>query len=347
MAAQSGIRPSDQLLEAWSQTLSSADTRLIKLAIEQEQVVEKSRHDVQGSFEDDFSLFNDDNIVDVTEPAYYLYRLEPSTDSQWIFYSFVPDEAPVRSKMLYASSRTTCARLLGDQRFITNLFATTRKELTHEAYVAHDKSQQADVPMSEREKEMQQIQQAEAKERREGTFADPTRGRSMLDSGNSATSSGAGAAIGLPWSDEAEDCARKIVEDEIDQAQFEIDKERIIPVSLSPTSLSLPSSSPSYTIYRHSKGIVFIYCCPASSPIKSRLVYSSSASAAVSHAKSLGIDIIKKLETSDPDEVTDEYILQELGGEDVASRDGSGTATPLPQDDKPAFARPTRPGRRR
>ncbi|KAM0789154.1 hypothetical protein ACM66B_000005 [Microbotryomycetes sp. NB124-2] len=347
MAAQSGIQPSQDLLESWTEAVSSPDTRLLKLKIVDEHVVLDSKWPAAGPFAQDFELLGDDKVVTANEPAYYLVRLDTTPDSQWIFYSFVPDEAHVRSKMLYASSRNTCSRALGNQRFAANLFATSKSDLTYKAYMAHESHEAAANPMSEREKEMAEIKAAEAKERREGTFENQTGvGRSMLDSGSAA--GGAGNALGLPWSDEARALVEKVAALDASMAQFEIKKETIVPTLEQPLSLTVPTNVPSYTLYRQTSGTVFIYCCPSTSPVKSRLLYSSSTSAAVAQAKALGVDIVKKLETSDPDEITDEYIAQELGPAlATSSADASRSHTPLPVDDKPAFARPARPGRKR
>ncbi|KAK4051460.1 Twinfilin-1 [Microbotryomycetes sp. JL201] len=345
MAAQSGIQPSRDLLESWTAAVASPSTRLLRLKIQEEHVVLDREWPAASSFADDFRLMDDDDVVTATEPAYYLMRLDTTPDSQWIFYSFVPDEAHVRSKMLYASSRNTCSRALGDQRFAASLFATTRdapqSDLSYSAYQAHETHEAAAKPMSEREKEMADIKAAEAKERREGTFSQPGVGRSMLET---SSAPGGGNNLGLAWSEQARTLVERMTGSEANIAQFQIENEEIVPVSNQPSSLSVPAASPSFTLFRHSGGgIVFIYCCPPTSPVKSRLLYSSSTSAAVAQAKAFGADVVKKLETSDPDEVTDEYVAQELSSLSTNAH----SPTPLPQDDKPAFSRPARPGRKR
>lgn len=57
---------------------------------------------------------------------------------------------------------------------------------------------------------------------------------------------------------------------------------------------------------------------------------------------------LAQLETSEPDEVTDAFIANELGIA-AASEAASGSSTPGASGggDKPAFARPSRPGRKR
>lgn len=83
------------------------------------------------------------------------------------------------------------------------------------------------------------------------------------------------------------------------------------------------------------------------------MVYSSGASAVFAHAKtvlppstSAGSLASRKVETSDPTELSEEYLIAELGlnsGGDTEG--GSGAATPI--EEKKPFARPKGPGRRR
>lgn len=171
--------------------------------------------------------------------------------------------------------------------------------------------------------------------------------------------------------------------------EIDIAKETIVLAADQPSSLAAPTSSPCYLLYRHAAGLVLIYSCPASSPIKSRLVYSSAL--LVFYKRALpqwtGQTVIKKvssccsrfrdnqhahsahlthaqLETSDPSEITPDWIDTELGplaatastdataagGADEsstpASGSASGTSTPKPESEV-KFARPARPGRRR
>lgn len=52
--------------------------------------------------------------------------MDRSPEKKWVFYSYVPDAAPVRSKMLYASSRATLVRVLGDDHIALSIFATDK-----------------------------------------------------------------------------------------------------------------------------------------------------------------------------------------------------------------------------
>lgn len=110
---------------------------------------------------------------------------------------------------------------------------------------------------------------------------------------------------------------------------------------------------------------MFIYSCPSSSPIKSRLLFSSSVRGVLATAQTLNVTVDKKvrtrssggadagqIETSEPAEVDQAFVEDELGPLPTLAASGDETSrstTPLPPsaaDDK-SFARPSRPGRKR
>lgn len=62
------------------------------------------------------------------DPVISAERTSSSTQSSpsLVFVSYVPDDSPVRSKMLYASTRTTLVRHLGDSQMTDSIFATSK-----------------------------------------------------------------------------------------------------------------------------------------------------------------------------------------------------------------------------
>ncbi|OCF41449.1 hypothetical protein I317_04750 [Kwoniella heveanensis CBS 569] len=68
-----------------------------------------------------------------------------------------------------------------------------------------------------------------------------------------------------------------------------------------------PASTPS-------KGrVLFIYCCPSSSPVKFRMIYSTSVRGMQQDAADqAGVEIIAKLETSDPSDLTESHLKSSL-----------------------------------
>lgn len=101
--------------------------------------------------------------------ASFLYRTDAAaTDDEWILISYIPDSAPVRQKMLHASSKSTLLKQLNPHYSIkTTLFFTSPGDLTPTAFDAHLKHREAPAPMTKSEEALRDIKQEEAKEAQE------------------------------------------------------------------------------------------------------------------------------------------------------------------------------------
>lgn len=99
---------------------------------------------------------------------------------------------------------------------------------------------------------------------------------------------------------------------------------------------------------------VFIYSCPSSSPIKHRMLYSSGSGSTLRWIKELLASTAptaqlasRKIETSEPRELTEEYIVEELRLNAPQEAEGNEGATSRPNDAPKPFAKPRGPPRRR
>ncbi|BGP17153.1 hypothetical protein JCM10213_006052 [Rhodosporidiobolus nylandii] len=398
MAAQSGIAPTQEMQDAWTAALADQRTRLVKISIKDEQLVlagsfptlaSSAEADADGeeAFERDWALFQQDGVVEEKVPAYYLFRLAPPPSSPFLFLTYVPDSSPVRLKMLYASSSSTLRKALSLSSSET-MFTTSPSELTFAAYEKHREHEAAERPRTEREEEARAVREAERREREaaeeRGEGVEGGGGRSIIFGGVGAAGAEGGAAQTeakgvLPWSDEAKEAVRALGADgggdegKVAILEIDLQTETVVLAPSQPSKLSLPPSSPCYCFYRHRAGLVLIYSCPPTSPIKSRLVYSSAALVLykVAVPNFTGLRVSKKLETDDPLEVTPTWVTAELGplatpssarestcasgsasAADGAGGSASGSSTPsmsmkLNEEDQPKFKRPARPGRRR
>ncbi|GAA5880496.1 hypothetical protein JCM16303_005406 [Sporobolomyces ruberrimus] len=381
MAAQSGIAPTPELTTEWSNFLANSNERLFKISIKDEQLHSDGTWYLDGQEntpERVFDLFSQERVAQDNVPSYFVIRTSPPTSSSssspsLVFISYVPDHSPVRSKMLYASTRTTLIRHLGDSNFIDSIFATSKDDLSYSSYLAHTRHSSAAAPLTAREQEMAEIRAVESLAAREDSSNQELErgGRSMIfGQQESKLEEGTSEVRGaLPWSQEAKETVRELNggEKEIVQLEIDLKTETIVLSEPQPTSLSVPTDKPCYLFYRHPAGIVLIYSCPPKSPIKSRLVYSSAVLVFYKYAAKeyAGVEVLKKLETDDPSEVTREWIDSELGplattgaqnksqeGNDTGASTpvgggGGGGSAPLPREDKAGFARPSRPGRKR
>ena len=81
---------------------------------------------------------------------------------------------------------------------------------------------------------------------------------------------------------------------------------------------------------------VFIYSCPSSSSIKLRMLYASNRRAILAIAGELGVKVDTKIETSEVDELTLNYLMKQVHGvEEVVE-----------ENTKKSFARPKGPQKR-
>lgn len=103
-----------------------------------------------------------------SEPLYLLLKRYDSAP-RLVAVSYIPDTAKVRQKMLFASTRLTLVRELGREHFRETIYATTRDELTPEGFEKHDKHEQLEAPLTEEERSLEGVKQAEAVEGARGT----------------------------------------------------------------------------------------------------------------------------------------------------------------------------------
>jgi hypothetical protein len=101
-------------------------------------------------------------------------------------------------KMLYASTRNSLMKSLGSAHFTDSLFATSKADLTPEAYASHKKHVAAPKPLSAREQEMADIKAAE-RESGGGTY-----------DGSRTRQNHLGTGVGLNWSPEVEDAVKEL-----------------------------------------------------------------------------------------------------------------------------------------
>jgi len=111
--------------------------------------------------------------------------------------------------------------------------------------------------------------------------------------------------------------------------------------SASDLSTAISSTEPRYSFFKYTytssdgsslSPIVFIYTCPSASKVKERMVYASSRNFTVRIAETeAGLKIAKRLEMSDPEDITESGIEEEFKPK---------------VEVKKAFERPKRPGRK-
>ncbi|KAJ7273150.1 actin depolymerizing protein [Mycena rebaudengoi] len=360
MSATSGIGISQDLGARFGRAIEDRQTRFIKVSIQnvipsQESLVHDKSLPIRGSLEEDLAQLEE--LLDDNTPAYLLAKLD-DPPAEWLAIYYVPDTAKVRDKMLYASSRAALLRSLGSTLFSDSIFATTKSDLTAEAYAAHRRHLAAPQPLSAAERELVEVRAAER-----------LAGGLSVYQGSRARTSHVSNTIGMPWTPDLEDAVKALGEGDdsvLVISTIDLATETVVLHSSTPTTpdavgSSLPADGASYAFFAWKqpsrRDIVFIYACPSGSPVKHRMVYASGFNAVFLVAKNLLTDaptqlLTRKIETSTPGEIDEAYLRAELdlqagggGGGGGGSGSGSGSGTSTPQSGA-AFAKPRGPKRR-
>lgn len=95
------------------------------------------------------------------DTALYIILRRYDDAPHFLAITFVPDEAPVRQKMLFASTRLTLVRELGTEHFRETIFATNPEELSESGFQKHDAHSKLAAPLTEEEQTLGEVKRAE------------------------------------------------------------------------------------------------------------------------------------------------------------------------------------------
>lgn len=130
--------------------------------IDKEALVPLKTVPLNSSFSADLDALQEH--LSPTVAAYILLKIAPDEPNGFAAVTFVPNAAPVRQKMLFASTRLTLVRELGIERFRETLFATEMNELTAAGWSKHEAHTKMDAPLTEEETALGGVKEAEAAE---------------------------------------------------------------------------------------------------------------------------------------------------------------------------------------
>ncbi|KAF1961634.1 twinfilin-1 [Byssothecium circinans] len=327
---QSGISASQELQSALSALVSSTSQRGLLATISNETIVPGvTIPSSSASFLSDLS--NLSPHIKPNEALYILLRRSDSLsspDKSLVAVTYVPNAAPVRQKMLFASTRLTLVRELGGEHFSESVFCTEAEELSEKGWERHVQHTKSENPLTAEEQSLQDIREAEALESR------GTRGQGLAQGGR----------LAIRADDEISTALKTLGEggsENLVQLRMDVPTETLQLVSVSSASLpslssAIDSSEPCFSFYRHDdaeSSVVFISTCPSGAKIKERMLYAASRSNVISLAQNEGgLKVAKRIEATNPSEVTEQVILDEFKGEE--------------KEEKKGFAKPKRPGRR-
>ncbi|KAH8705268.1 putative actin monomer binding protein [Talaromyces proteolyticus] len=339
---QSGISASSELHDAFQAFTSDDSQFALPVTITSESLQPQPAIPFSGSFYSSVPKLQ--SVLEPKTPLFLLLRHSPST---LVALTYIPSDAGVRAKTLFASTRASLVRELGSEKFATTIFATEEEEVVSEKVWrerdlegngVQSASYTREDLMDEKERELDAVRRAED-EARHGTA-----GRDVGTGGTLGRVSGifAGGSVNMPMpvDDDVKYALQSIEDGQLVQLSIDVRSETVKLVSadsnVSPNDVAskISDSSPRYAYYHYpgSDVVVFIYTCPSGSSIKERMLYASTRRMAVTLGESQGLKLEKKIEGSAPLEITASRLQEEVNP---------------PQDEGPkrGFARPKRPGR--
>ncbi|KAK5077942.1 Twinfilin-1 [Lithohypha guttulata] len=340
---QSGITASTELQEAFNDFTADSSFFALPITISNEALTPQQPIPFTSS---DFtsSLPSLKDHLQPKTPIYLILRPSPAVNHGLIAVTYVPSVAPVRQKMLYASTRNTLTRDLGLEKFGDSVFATDDFEVldpghwearTQGAGTKKEGGLSAgDDILTREERELQSVKRAEEEERH------GTQGRDLMGSG------GSGGRLAMKTTDDARQALSTLgQEGSFVQLGIEVSSETLELLKseegIQPGGFleAVPGDRPSYSFYHYpgTEEVIFLYTCPGSSKVKERMVYASARASVLQLAKGEGLNVTKRLEQGDTGEVTEQRLMDEAGLKSAGAESANT---------RQGFARPKRPGKR-
>lgn len=330
MSHQSGITANESLRVKFA-AMKDGHIRVLVVVIENETLVAKQDYKAERTFNEDFDKIIPP-LAKQNRAAYYFVRLDTVSEisgHNWLLIVYIPDDAKVRERMLYASTVATLKREFGLTYITQEIRATSPNEMTLQSFDQHLRSQAAPPPRTMREEEMLEIQQREV-------TSDIS-----IDSRHQTLQ-----GLMFPFDENVVEALHLLKKGNIDYVQMEIDheKERILlshsQAHATPEKILevLPEGAGRYHLYRFKhefnnqtiSSMLFLYSVPGyGSKIKQRMVYASCKESVIETIeKKFGIPVERRLELCDASDLTSAHLFQQLHPEVSESAAKSSFAKP-------------------
>lgn len=206
---------SQELQSAFASYASDSSAFALLVTISSESLQPHSSIPFSSSRTFESSLPSLSDHLDPKTPIYLFLRRRPE-DSSFIAITYVPSTAPVRSKTLFASTRSTLVRELGQEKISRQVFCTDAHEILDPkewterdgVTISDDATRSRDDLLTREEKELQGVKRAEEEERHGTSGKD-------IGWGGGTGKPGSGGSVGMKMKmdDEVQAALRTLAED--------------------------------------------------------------------------------------------------------------------------------------
>lgn len=330
MSTQSGITISSQLNDAYK-NLSANSALIIKISSDStelipDQIITGSDNTTSTTkditiLEPIFEKLINQISQEFPHPSYIVI----SYNSNQYFISFIPDIAPIKQKMLYASTKNSLITSLGGNKLIKKFAWTELDELTLNYFIKSIDDDQGSNIKKEKEEELNSLlteDEITLQKLNNLSLYSTTNHHhhgfkkklpSMTNDDGSTTGSGnADQDILYKFTPELTEQLQSIIENSSPESSNDNDnKKSLISFNIDTTKelLTLKSIdtqieinqlidtlnnhtsskiSPQYILYNYQIGkLAFIYSCPSGSSVKDRMIYASFKNSLINHLNQL------------------------------------------------------------
>ncbi|KAJ6240174.1 twinfilin [Anaeramoeba flamelloides] len=328
----SGIVCSQELIQEFETAKKKSEIRSFKLEIVNEQIVVTKKINVKENEEEDFKGIY--NFLEPKKGCYILYKLDTKNTefrNEWTFLSYIGEGTKVKEQMKYTSAKNNCQEKLGLKYFVIDLYGSSVNEFKFEMI------QEARKPSSVREETLQFLTENEIIRRKQ-----------KLEKVATITSTEYLHSVSFPCSKELKEQFKNLLDGKINFLQIAIkSKLETLETEIAEERNSLQEIFTSvnkktryiFWVYNHlkfnkpTKVLLFFYVCFPKGSIKKNILYSTVKSSLLSQSQEAGIEPYKKYEVTEINDITEEFLFDELYPQKKERR-------------KPKrFTKPKRPGR--
>lgn len=263
MTTNSGIVPSTELLSRCVSFLSTrTGERILSIQISKNLELQL---DPQLHLKESPDLNKDldtlSNQLD-DQCRFLLLKLDATSNG---FVSYIPNEAAVRDKMIYASTKNSLVNAIGSSTLKVIMQANSQAEVSARGWNAHIQADSSNV-LSESEISLMQVKQSE--------LISKSSRRELVNQSNSKL-----MLVLLP---EELTIKKKLENGDLLSLTIENDDSLVlngikhgVNIDSLASSLSI-TSSPAYFVYQSQDDMTFfIYSCPSGSKVRQRMIYAS------------------------------------------------------------------------
>lgn len=268
-------------------------------------------------------------------PAYAFVHNGSKNPNSFDFFSYVPDLAPVRSKMLYASTKNTLLRQVGSNSVTEQPMVSEASEIADYVNGVYGKVSEASL-LTESEKIGREINEEQRSMR-------VTQSHKLVSQSNGTPSAlsfsvNSGSSDSLKSLLASNNLVTFVINMQTEQVEI-ADQKNIGGAS----DITLLAEHPTYTVFRNGELYYFIYSCPSGSKVKERMLYASNKQGFVNYfGEKEGITFTRIIEIGDAEELEVSLISSSNETEHQQHEESSRQT-----DGARKFNRPKGPARRR